>query len=367
MTNTTTVEPLKAQLGLTSEQRPPLSPLTEAATWLATQRDSCHLYGDLEDEGIIIDWHNFELDAESTLEWPRNVHSQCLELCLNLSGYGSICSADSRLNFEPLTAFLYAPANGELRAWRKPGERHRFLSINFSVSFLRDQLVVCDETLHPIVRNFVLRDGPVPSLGTSVRLTAEHERLISSLLRPQCAQGPCALRRKGIILQLMADLLVSPCCGNESPCDRQKCLALERSQKVMAILERDLADPPTLEEIGREVGCSPFYLSRTFSREMGVTIPQYLRTLRMRHAAGMLRSGRCNVTEAAMAVGYSSLSHFSQAFCQAIGCCPTMYSSSVPDQVSMACTACRSDVSAQNQRLSEGSGPEIDVLLETIR
>jgi AraC-like DNA-binding protein len=80
-----------------------------------------------------------------------------------------------------------------------------------------------------------------------------------------------------------------------------------------------------LEELGRLVACSPFYLSRTFSSEMGMTIPQYLRQLRLERAAELLKSGRFNVTEAAMEVGYSSLSHFSQAFHEHFGCCPGLY------------------------------------------
>jgi len=91
------------------------------------------------------------------------------------------------------------------------------------------------------------------------------------------------------------------------------------------LLARDLANPPMLEMIGQEVGCSPFYLSRIFSREVGLTIPQYLRNLRMERAAELLRTGRYNVTEAATEVGYSSLSHFSKAFCETIGCCPVFY------------------------------------------
>lgn len=58
---------------------------------------------------------------------------------------------------------------------------------------------------------------------------------------------------------------------------------------------------------------------------MGVTIPQYLRQLRLDRAAELLRSGRFNVTEAALEVGYSSLSHFSQAFHEQFGCCPGLY------------------------------------------
>jgi AraC-like DNA-binding protein len=38
-----------------------------------------------------------------------------------------------------------------------------------------------------------------------------------------------------------------------------------------------------------------------------------------------LRTGRYNVTEAATEVGYLSLSHFSKAFCETIGCCPVLY------------------------------------------
>jgi len=339
MTNLTTLKPLKSQQEFVAGQHSAALLLSEPAAWLATQRESCHICGGLEDEGIAIEWHNFELGIDGASEWPHRCHSRSLRLCLNLAGQGYLCSANSRLSFEPLNAFVYAPAGRELRAWRKPGERHRFLTIDFSTCFLRDQLGVCERALHPVVRDFVLSEGSVASLGGPISLTAEHEQLVSLLLRSQCSQGPCQLRCRGIVLQLAADFLVEPCCGNEAACDRQKCLALERARRVVAILQRDLAGPPTLEEIGHEVGCSPFHLSRTFSREMGMTIPQCLRTLRMRYAAELLKSGRCNVTEAAMAVGYSSLSHFSQAFCQAIGCCPAMYSSSNSDEESAACAA----------------------------
>src|SRR5207245_7574946 len=118
------------------------------------------------------------------------------------------------------------------------------------------------------------------------------------------------------------------CCApkdSDFMCMRQKRLARERVDRVKEILTRDLANPPTLEMLGQEVGCSPFYLSRIFSREVGQTIPQYLRNVRMERAAELLRTGRYNVTEAATEVGYSSLSHFSKAFCETIGCCPVLY------------------------------------------
>src|SRR5208283_3820841 len=99
----------------------------------------------------------------------------------------------------------------------------------------------------------------------------------------------------------------------------------ERVEKVIAVLREKLAEPPTLEEIGRTVGCSQFHLSRTFSITTGMTIPQYTRQLRMERAAELLKTGKFNVTEAALEVGYSSMSHFSQAFHETFGCCPGLY------------------------------------------
>jgi AraC-like DNA-binding protein len=66
-------------------------------------------------------------------------------------------------------------------------------------------------------------------------------------------------------------------------------------------------------------------LSRLFSQQLGMTFQQYLRQIRLERAAELLRTGRCNVTEAAMEVGYNSLSHFSAAFHDAFGCCPGLY------------------------------------------
>ena len=105
-----------------------------------------------------------------------------------------------------------------------------------------------------------------------------------------------------------------------------------RVEAVQAILKRHLVDTPSLETIAKEVGCSPFYLSRTFSKETGQTIPQYVRQLRLERAAELLRTGRYNVTEVALEVGYNSLSHFSQAFHQTFGCCPGLYPMSTATQ-----------------------------------
>ena len=278
--------------------------------------------------GVGIKGYDFE--TTGVFEWSRSFQPGRLELCLNLAGTGFIRGVQSGVEFGPLTAGFYMPGEMELRAWRQPGQRHRFITVEFSRPFLRNHLLPCDGALHPLVEKFTVNDSAVVGLGEIHRLTADQERGIRQWLHPPSFQGARRLWYQGKVLQLMADFFFERPGRDELFCDRQKRLARERVERVVALLHQRLAEPPSLDEIGREAGCSPFYLSRTFSREMGMTIPQYLRKIRMERAAELLRSGKYNVTEAALEVGYSSLSHFSQAFCQTIGCCPGLYPLQTP-------------------------------------
>jgi AraC-like DNA-binding protein len=137
-------------------------------------------------------------------------------------------------------------------------------------------------------------------------------------------------------LELAVTFLFQPPPEEELFCSRQQRLAQERVEQVIFLLRKNLAEPPTLEELGKKIGCSHFYLSRIFSAQTGQTITQYLRQLRMERAADLLRTGEHNVTEVSLEVGYSSLSHFSAAFHETFGCCPGLYPLATRTQQSAA-------------------------------
>ena len=155
---------------------------------------------------------------------------------------------------------------------------------------------------------------------------------MASLRQPPVLAGAQALWYGAKALELMSEFFFIPPPDTELFCHRQQRVAMDRVAAVVTLLKRDLVHPPTLDSIAKVVGCSPFYLSRTFSKEMGQTLPQYLRQLRMEKAALLLRSGDYNVTEVALEVGYNSLSHFSSAFHQTYGCCPGLYPMATPTQ-----------------------------------
>jgi len=292
---------------------------------LSPSRGARPLYGSIEHLGVCIKAHDFEKAGASEWSWP--IHGEGIELCLNLVGSGCVWGGERKLDFEPLTSGFYVRGRNTLRAWRPAGRQHRFITIEFSERYLRQHLGSADGALHPLVEQVVRDSCGFDSLGELHRLTSEQEQLAAHLLSPPVFQAARGLWYHSKVLQLMVDFFFERRGDDELFCDRQKRLARDRADRVIAILKHRLSAPPGLEELGREVGCSPYHLSRTFSQVTGTTIPQYMRKLRMERAADLLRSGRYNVTEAALEVGYSSLSHFSQAFCQVIGCCPGLYPS----------------------------------------
>ncbi len=106
-------------------------------------------------------------------------------------------------------------------------------------------------------------------------------------------------------------------------CHRTRRLALERVERVRQALRANLENPPVLAELARLCGCNPHYLSRTFTETAGMTITHYLRKLRIERSMSLMARGTHNASEAALEVGYQSMSHFSVAFRQVQGQTPS--------------------------------------------
>ncbi|BBO83656.1 hypothetical protein DSCO28_42220 [Desulfosarcina ovata subsp. sediminis] len=85
-------------------------------------------------------------------------------------------------------------------------------------------------------------------------------------------------------------------------------------QKARLILIHHLETPPSLSELANAVGMSVSKLKMLFPKFFGMPPYEYLRKMRMQRAMDLLHQHGMNVTETAMAVGYSSISHFAKAF-----------------------------------------------------
>jgi AraC-like DNA-binding protein len=295
----------------------------EQGAWSSVHRGWRQLYGDFNRLGVSIEWHDFQ--TARPIDWARSFHPGSIEFCLNLEGRGKVRrSRDTEAEYRAGSAGYYAVNDEPLAASRRAGDHHQFVTLEFSRPHLQRQLADCAGDLEPVIRKAVFDDNEQSTVSPCRPMAADQRYLVSSLNAPPVAKAAQSLWYQSKSLELMAHFLFVPK-DPEFFCMRQKRVARDRVERTKELLGRDLISPPNLETLGQEVGCSPFYLSRIFSREVGLTIPQYLRNIRMERAAELLRSGRYNVTEAATEVGYSSLSHFSKAFCETIGCCPVLY------------------------------------------
>ena len=304
-------------------RRPAATPrFTETKAWESIGEGWRQLHGSYRDLGFSFEWHDFTTPRE--MDWGRSFHPGSVEICLNLAGHGRVTDGERELSFAPLTAGFYCQESERLSATRSPMERHQFLTIELSPEFLQKHLQGDESNLHPIVQN-VLQERSAHALSDVIRLNAEHQQLIGTLRHPPVFASAQLIWYQAKTLEIIAAFLFHAPPEKEFFCQRQKRLSQDRVDRVIAILKGSLAEPPSLETLGRQVSCSPFYLSRIFSQHMGKTISQYIRQLRMDKAAQLLREGKLNVTQVAMEVGYSSSSHFSMAFHETFGCCPGLY------------------------------------------
>jgi len=302
---------------------------SEILVWKAIGAGWKPLRGKFAGDGFSVEWH--ELGQAKMDDWGASFHPQSLEICINISGSARLEHDGQTLEIGPRSLAFYSvgePGIDAIRTASRTG--HSFMTIELGVAELGQLLGSSAGAAHPLIADAVSTGSFTTGLGRSKALYAEQDQWIRQLLEPPVPQAAERLWVRGRLMEILAQSVFDGTNQQTLFCDRQKNLARERVEKAIEVLRQNLVEPLRLEELGRRVGCSQYYLSRTFSKETGSTIQQYLRRLRIEWAAELLKSGRFNVTEAALEVGYNSMSHFSQAFCHEMGVCPALYQKQKP-------------------------------------
>jgi len=306
-------------------------PFSERPFWQAWPGAWHPLCGSFAGMGWSFEWHDFE--PTTRVEWGKSFHPQGLEVCLNLTGTAHLAAKKGEAELRADSATLYLAGDLPLAAWREAGQRHQFLTAEFSVDFLRGNLPRGLGQVRPFVQRVLDTKKPMSAVDDMQPLTPRLRLLVAALRSPPVAGAARTMWFTAKAYEVAAELFFDHTAEEALFCTRQTLVAQERVEKAAALIRENLAEPLTLEALGQRVGCSPFYLSRTFSEQMGMTISQYLRQVRLERAAELLRSGKFNVTQAALEVGYSSIGHFSTAFHETFGCCPGLYPLQMPSQV----------------------------------
>lgn len=281
------------------------------------------LYGNLAFKGVSLEWHDFSV--EEALAWHHSFHEGSCELCLNWSGNSRFQQGENKHDAQGRCVLGYAPEAAQPEAQRLPGERHCFITLEMTREYLERTFAGSLDRLRPWMRAYLQEKSNQGAPIHNEPMAPNVQRLFPTLRKPPVVGTALPFWYEGRLLTIASLLFFEAEPQEEMFCTRQQRVASERAEAVKLILEKHLADPPTMTALGKEIGCSAAYLGRIFAAETGMSVPQYLRKLRLQKAAEYLREGTHNVTEAAFDVGYSSLSHFSKAFYEEFGCCPGLY------------------------------------------
>ena len=93
-------------------------------------------------------------------------------------------------------------------------------------------------------------------------------------------------------------------------------------QKTLSYLRDHFTEPVYAKEVARASGVSESRLKALFQEALGLSWVKYLQGYRIHRAAALLSESTHNVTEAALAVGFESLSHFNATFRSFMGVSP---------------------------------------------
>ncbi|MBN9176530.1 MAG: helix-turn-helix transcriptional regulator [Microbacterium sp.] len=94
---------------------------------------------------------------------------------------------------------------------------------------------------------------------------------------------------------------------------------------MMTFIRHHVAEPLTVARVAESARCSPATAQRLFTRHTGESMQAWIRQLRLREAATLLRTTGLRVSEVAQLVGYADPLYFSRAFRRAFGVAPSEF------------------------------------------
>ncbi|KVN42808.1 GlxA family transcriptional regulator [Burkholderia ubonensis] len=93
--------------------------------------------------------------------------------------------------------------------------------------------------------------------------------------------------------------------------------------EVISLMENNIEEPLSREELARLANMSQRQLQRLFREHLGVTPTHYYLTLRLRRARELLLQTDMSIMHITMACGFQSACHFSKSYRDAFGVAPT--------------------------------------------
>lgn len=207
---------------------------------------------------------------------------------------------------------------GSLLTSYAPGEKFR---LNLPGNYRNVELMVTPDALSTLVGSEYDRLGEDIGRGFCVHRSGNNRRACDAAAR--LARLMDEERSQHLLIHAAALEYLAWHLTAYRPDDDGDSLSLRERKLLMAARERlllDLSDPPTIAELARETGLNQLKLKRGFKALFGYSVYALFQRERMDRARSLLQQN--GVTETAMMLGYSNVSHFSAAFRKQFGVLP---------------------------------------------
>lgn len=96
-------------------------------------------------------------------------------------------------------------------------------------------------------------------------------------------------------------------------------------QAIKDYIENNLSRDLSVTTLSTVFNYNQSYLSRLFKQSSGVTLSQYVKTVRMQKAKQLLRTSSMSVQEISVALGFDTVQYFTMVFRKEIGATPSAY------------------------------------------
>jgi AraC-like DNA-binding protein len=231
-------------------------------------------------------------------------------LTVGLDGSCQVHDGSRRVIIDPATAIFHRPGSA-YRTTHPYGCNDSGLSIAFRDDIARDAY----RTIGP-------RSG-APSIAIAIRpmRLALGQMVLALRQRDGLEVDPVAMDE--IALELLGAAVGSRQATSRAVRARTRDDHGEIADAAREYLNAHFRGPVRLDEIAREVGASPFHLSRIFRQHTGLALRSYLHRLRLGAAMHALAGSDASITRIALDTGFSSHAHLTALFAREMGVPPS--------------------------------------------
>ncbi len=178
-----------------------------------------------------------------------------------------------------------------------------------------------------ILRRFTARQGLATRLVRPPAAMRKRFAAGFATIRREFAHKPLGheIRLRTALMEMLVDLVRWERRSGKEPASFDSAPKWQSVNQALHYLREHFAEPVYARDVARELGVSESRLKVLFRETLGVPWSRYVQGYRIQQAVALLSSSQCNVTQAALAVGFESLSHFNATFRAFMGVSPSTY------------------------------------------